>query len=104
MVRLTIMARLHETVKKRFNELIEKYKTMSMKANQHDASRYYDNEQWQQWATSALNLLQRVFGESSIHFRHFNEAYAHRSGYDYEVAKLLGVFRAAKEDYEGGYL
>lgn len=55
-----------------------------------------------QWNTSCLNLLNRVFGSDSVHFQEFSDALKMpTAGYIYGA---LGVFKAAKDDYENGYL
>lgn len=54
------------------------------------------------WITSSLNLLAKVFGESSIHYQKFNE-YCHHIDRS-NINKSLGVLQAAKDDYENGAL
>jgi hypothetical protein len=58
------------------------------------------------WATSVLNILQRVFGENSIHYRHFSESF--RRNITGEWASTLeeckAILQASIEDYKGGYL
>lgn len=49
-----------------------------------------------------LNLLDNVFGESSIHYQKFNE-YCEHIEWSY-ISKALGVLQAAKDDYENGAL
>ncbi|QDV69079.1 hypothetical protein Poly24_27930 [Rosistilla carotiformis] len=56
------------------------------------------------WATSVLNLLQRLFGEDSIHFQHFSRNSAGVSESYNGFKRTLSIFDAAREDYEGGYL
>jgi hypothetical protein len=60
-----------------------------------------------QWSTSALNLLQRVFGENSVHYQQLLTHYKTFETSSYEEPNFkacLGILRAAKDDYEGGYL
>ena len=59
---------------------------------------------FREWATNVLNLLQRTFGESSVHFKHFADHYSIFQGWLSDFDSNFGIFRAAKEDYEGGYL
>ena len=59
---------------------------------------------FREWGTNVLNLLQRTFGESSIHFKHFAEHYSSFQGWVSDFESSFGIFRAAKEDYEEGYL
>jgi hypothetical protein len=58
--------------------------------------------EWHQWATSALNLLQRAFREPSSYSHNFQQIYNSFSGFQSDVEAAKGVFRAAKIDYEGG--
>ena len=61
---------------------------------------------WEQWATSVLNLLQRALGENSTHYRNFQNVYENFNwlASEHHVEQAKGVFRAAKADYEGGYV
>src|SRR5262249_40835012 len=63
----------------------------------------YNNAEWQQWATSAQNIIRTAFGEDSPHYGNFESAYQKCRGYDNEVDALKGIFRSAKADYDGGY-
>lgn len=63
-----------------------------------------DEEACHGWATSVLSLFERVFGKDSVHYRLFSDRYAKFDGYGFQFEDCRGVFRAAKEDYEGGYL
>lgn len=59
---------------------------------------------WQQWATSAQNLILAVFGKESPHYTNFIVAFKEGSGYDHSVNVLKGIFLSAKADFEGGYV
>ena len=59
---------------------------------------------WQRWATSFLNLLQPVFGESSVHFINFKGIYDKFNFYPEQFEEAKGIFLSAKSDFEGGYL
>jgi len=56
-----------------------------------------------QWATSCLNILDRVFGRQSDHYTLFKEYVENCEMYSYAV-KAFGVLKAAKDDYENGFL
>lgn len=59
-----------------------------------------------EWSVKARNLLSKVCGQDSEHYRSFVENEKTRS-YDLYIDILMrirAVFLAAKEDYEGGYL
>jgi HEPN domain-containing protein len=60
-------------------------------------------EMGNQWGTSCLGILERVFGKGSDHYTRFKELgdkFKIHSG----VKRSLGVLKAAKDDYEHGYL
>ncbi len=75
-------------------------------AAKDDGTRFYNINaaDFAGWATSVLNLLQRVFGEDSIHFQHFSRDAAKVGNSEYSFHAAVAVFNAAREDYEGGYL
>src|SRR5947209_3127203 len=62
-----------------------------------------DYEFSHQWGMSCLNILARVFGKESDHYQKFNELFPHFDDY-HPIVKGLGIMKAAKEDYENGYL
>ena len=97
-------------VERRFAELAEKAEALA-KAKQFDFQskegvKYYnvDTARFKAWATSVLNLLQRAFGEDSIHYRNFHDHYLRFRGHEPEFDDSRAIFQAAREDYEGGYL
>lgn len=57
-----------------------------------------------EWATNVLNLLARAFGESSVHYEGFANHYRRFSGWESQFEDCRAIFRAAREDWEGGYL
>lgn len=71
-----------------------------------EGTAYYKvpSELYKEWATNTLNLLQRTFGESSIHYKNFADHYEKFEGWVSNFNDSYGIFRAAREDYEGGYL
>lgn len=101
---------LDPIITRRFSELRQKAEaTIAAKVVEfHDqqGTPYYKVPAgtYKEWATSVLNLLQRTFGESSVHYRHFNESYGAFQGWLSDVESSFGIFRAAEEDYLGGYL
>lgn len=68
--------------------------------------KYLDKEQASQWGTSCLHILRRVFGENSDHYVRFNEEFPKLSSNKnyYAIKRMLGILKAAKDDYENGYL
>jgi hypothetical protein len=98
-------------VLQRFQELADKAaaianaKTLDFVATD-SGTRYFniDSAAFSGWATSVLNLLQRVFGEDSIHFQHLSRDAAAVGDSECSFRGAVAVFNAAREDYEGGYL
>jgi hypothetical protein len=98
------MMRTESLIRKRFVELGDKAKAVADTRHQGGGSTLVDSEAFQEWATSTLGLIQRVFGEDSVHYQNFYSNYCVFRGYVYEFEDCRGIFKAAKEDYEGGYL
>jgi len=65
-----------------------------------------DGGSWQKWATSVLSLLKGVFGAASPHATNFQNICDRwvSHPYPYQLQQAVGVFEAAKEDFEGGYV
>jgi hypothetical protein len=93
---------LNEVFSKRFNELEAAgsripYQSGSMGPHARSAD-------WKGWATSAESLVRAVFGDASPQNKNFSKAAAGCRGYKGDVEGLIGLFRSAKEDFEGGYV
>lgn len=92
-------------IAKRFEELeIKAHETLLTKT--HYGGNFYkiNDEKFQEWATSSLNILQRVFGETSMHFQNFKSYYVQFKGFVDVFENCRGILNAAKDDYLGGYL
>jgi hypothetical protein len=63
-----------------------------------------DGEASRRWASSAMHLVAKVFGEKSPHYRNLESAYKDFHGYAAELQAMRGIFVAAKSDYDGGHL
>ena len=87
---------------RRFQELDEKHDSMPLRQNRHGT--FYTKGDWMEWATSCQNLIKATFGNDSPHYTNFAETMSECRGSAYEVNALKGVFRSAKEDFEGGYV
>jgi len=101
--------RINDLVEKRFRELEQKADTILANkqfAFRHQGKEHYkiDSAAFEAWATSVLNLLQKIFGEDSVHYRNFNDHYSRSPEFESDFKMCEAVFLAAKEDYEGGYL
>lgn len=87
-----------EIIQQRFNEL-----AAQTFGHRSDNSSFVEEQSWGAWSSSALNLIQIVFGPDSAHFsqlRAIIEDKNHR--YYLHALQALGVFRGAKTDYEKG--
>src|SRR5687767_1097719 len=60
-------------------------------------------EQSSQWGISCLNLLGRVFGKESDHYRKFNALFSQFKDYT-PVLTAQGILKGAREDYASGFL
>ncbi len=93
--------RLDERIQKRFAELEQAAGEIRILGSGYE--KHVDTESWQKWSTSVLNLLSIAFGPRSVHFENFKKVHDTSVGNPWEFEGARGVFRAAKEDYEGGY-
>ncbi len=95
-------------IQQRFSELADKatavQKTYHDPFGDRETYFHVNSEKFNEWATSVLGLLQRVFGDDSPHYCNFQERYKGFQGYSSDFEECRGVFQAAKEDFEGGYL
>jgi hypothetical protein len=64
----------------------------------------YARADYTSWGTSAQSLMLAVFGTSSPYYQNFVSALTNCDGQPYQVDTLRGVFRSAKEAFEGGYV
>ena len=62
-----------------------------------------DYELAYQWGASCLNLLGRVFGKDSAYYESF-DAQSRKLHFYTRMVQALGTLKAAKNDYEQGYL
>jgi hypothetical protein len=101
---------LDEKIVSRIDGLIQTgLRVLQTRSNTNDAGHSFlgelavNSELSSQWVTSCLNILDRIFGKESDHYARFKE-----QAEDFEihscVMKALGVLKAAKDDYENGYL
>lgn len=93
----------------RFKELEDAIKSVQIVTSPGrfgEGQKHVESSSWQKWSTSVLSLLKTVFGTDSPHLRNFMKVYDQTKPYTplnvFHAAQ--GVFHAAKEDYEGGYV
>lgn len=97
---------IDDAIRNRFAELEKQGTDMRFLPRVGVSGTYADHSQFQQWATSSMNLLLGVFGADSPHVSNFAIFYKHAGAVAYpsNVEPLKGILKAAKSDYEGGYI
>ena len=98
-------------IEKRFAELesqiIDIESTKQQKYNAYSGSyTHIDSNLLLNWCVKVKNLLLNACGENSLHLSSFVEAEkpsAYSDNFE-TLCRIKAVFKAAKEDYEGGYL
>ena len=97
---------LNEVFARRFEELATKFPQLLMERSSggYGGEPFYPGGVWKQWATSAQSLILAVYGKDSPHYQNFIATYQSCHGVAHDVKELAGLFLAAKEDFEGGYV
>lgn len=99
--------RLDPLISRRFEELTTKANQVS-KTKQpggYEGSRdSVSSALFKEWATNALSLLDRSFGRESVHFVSLSKHCDVFNGWEHQFEVCRSIFKAAREDYEGGYL
>lgn len=102
---------MNKVYQQRFQELaeqlgdIENTKTSSYSEVLGGNKNYVNSTLLLNWKVKVRNLLTKVCGEESQHFRQFEKSeYGTLSTNYQDLQKLKAVFLAAREDFEGGYL
>ena len=93
---------LNDLISRRFSKLEAKMNQLQV-FRSSDGS-YVKSGPWKEWATSVLNLLESAFGADSVHARSLRVAYEKFLGWASQHDMAKGIFSAAKENYEGGYI
>lgn len=88
----------------RFAELEKAMASIRILASSSQIQGRVDGESWQKWATSVLNLLSIAFGQDSVHFQNFKKIHDKFNHHVRTLESARGVFKAAKEDFDGGYV
>src|SRR5690349_20707980 len=99
--------RLDPLISRHLEALTTKAVTVSKTRKQRSSqsSDYFiDYPLFQEWATNALSLLEKSFGLESIHFTQLSKHCEHCQGFEKRFEACRSIFKAAREDYEGGYL
>ena len=103
--------RIDEKILDRFNQLIEFEEHEVMKTRMRGGGKDMYNPPYDevneevanQWGISCLHILKTVFGKDSDHYTKFDTAYLKFPDYG-PIKRALGILKAAKDDYAGGYL
>lgn len=96
---------LHETFARRFVELTNNFAQLEfVPTGGRFPGRYVADGDWRRWATSAQSLIRAVYGEASPQYENFVEAYSACTGGEQGVLTLRGLFLAARDDFDGGYV
>ena len=93
---------LTDKYSQRFQELQKKSETLPF-IEKHRVVRVPSGN-WENWATSVQNLIKAVFGENSPHYVNFTKTLDQCTGDKSRINSLQGIFKSAKEDFEGGYV
>lgn len=103
---------MENVLKRRFQELTAQAKMLeASKHLEYDSGlgkhvEHIDSNALLNWKVRAKSLLVSACGEDSQHFKHFEEV-SQGSFYSTNLAtlrRMMAVFDAAREDFEGGYL
>lgn len=100
------MLKLDTEIMKKFEEAADKAKKVNSSQQVTDVAAFVDSRKFQEWATAALDLLQKVFGEKSIYYRNFNAIYSKIINIAYKESfdNCRAIFLSAREEYERGGL
>lgn len=98
----------HAEISQRFDELEASFNAIEYKALSGVVSsvqRARDIVVWRQWAVGAASLIESVCGSASVQSKSFQVAYAKcHAGFVDELKGLFGIFQAAHDAYDRGFL
>jgi len=94
---------VEEKIKNRLSQLLEMGEVvLSTKYSLHSGLVMVRDTHFYEWKAGSLSFLSMVFGESSIHFKGFEEAC--QSATYLDAIQGQSILKAAKTDIDGGYL
>jgi hypothetical protein len=96
--------KIEEKILQRFKELLAEARTMPSKRIANLTVMEY--EYWGKWSTSALNLLEKVFGRDSVPFQNLKRLDDIAGGRGLVSDKFKegrGIFEGALREYEAGF-
>jgi len=98
------MIPIQEHIKSRFEQLAEQAKKIPLIGKNRNLA---EHQSFYAWVSSALNLIQGVFGKDSPHYERLQaEVTGISNNYidEYHLNSCRGLFLGAKSDIDGGYL
>lgn len=102
------MAIIQHQIKLRFEQLSEQGEKIPLRSTGGGSrSRYAEAQPFYAWASSALNLVQGVFGKDSPHYERLHaEIACINNNYvdERHLNACRGIFLGAKSDVDGGHL
>jgi hypothetical protein len=94
-----------DKISARLDELVDLGKkvlaTRKSPAPNHMTSDFVDVQLMNQWLTSCLNLIGKIFGESSPHYLRLKEQFPNYPKYP-NAQQAFGVLLSAKDDFDSG--
>ena len=94
-----------DRISARLDELVDLGKkvlaTRRSPAPNHMTSDFVDVQLMNQWLTSCLNLIGKIFGESSPHYFRLKEQFPNYPKYP-NAQQAFGVLLSAKDDFDSG--
>lgn len=95
---------INEKLKARFSELQKELEDMPVATSNYLPTRYIEADVWQKWATSVEALIGAACGQRSPYYKNFITVRAKCYGAESDIKPLAGIFRSAKEAFDGNYL
>jgi HEPN domain-containing protein len=99
----SVVIKRFEELEERATKIIEN-KVYAFTSNKGERYFKVDEPVYKGWALNVLNLLGRVFGEDNIHYKVFLNKFDNIREYESDILEALELFKAAKDDFVGGYL
>jgi len=99
------MATIQDQVRTRFDQLASEVENIPLGGD--DVFPYADATRFYAWASSALNVVQGVFGKTSPHYERLNaeiSGIANNCVYPERLNACRGTFLGAKSDVDGGFV
>jgi len=101
------MPTVKDHVLQRFKQLAEQAQQIPMRTRPNTSLRAAETLHFYTWASSALNLLQGVFGKTSPHYERLDFEISRISNNvvdERHLSACIGIFIGAKSDADGGHL